>query len=480
MSARKADAITLCILALIYLAIFAYFYPPLPGIEDEVGFINQALMWKAGGYSAESAGIWPPFDSMLVDGHHVPYRNAGRSILLLPFLYLGGFDSIFWSGPLIHLATVFIFALACSGLGISILWSALILLHPTFLIYSRTIMADELAGLMILLSFYLYLRTGSRNSSPAKTSPQGCAPFWIGLPIGFGFLARSHIPLVVPAFVVSAWKDQRVNFKSAAGFAFGMLIFVAVAVAYSYKLFSQPVVPRFGVFGPEFLSEHFPFYLIALGLLWPALVLAPVLYRGPHKWFFILATYPFLLFFSLYYFRDKIEGSHSQSLIVGLRFLQIALPVWILCYSLWLTDLAKNIPLVKQSSVWSLRFIILVAPIFPLVALNSAHSRHLEKLKIIKEAVENTIPENSLVVTNAFVSKLISIPTEGQKQFRVLPIELFEANEQVIAAEKQPWFVVMRPKVSMTGLEDLERYKTKYQLLEWPSTISDLYIYQSK
>ncbi|HEY2156835.1 MAG TPA: hypothetical protein VGH33_14485, partial [Isosphaeraceae bacterium] len=39
-----------------YAALFAAFYPPIPGIEDEIGYLNQAWVWSRGSTSAEGAG----------------------------------------------------------------------------------------------------------------------------------------------------------------------------------------------------------------------------------------------------------------------------------------------------------------------------------------------------------------------------------------------------------------------------------------
>ena len=44
-------------LGIAYTAMFALFYPPLSGIEDEVGFVNQALGWSRGVITSEGAGF---------------------------------------------------------------------------------------------------------------------------------------------------------------------------------------------------------------------------------------------------------------------------------------------------------------------------------------------------------------------------------------------------------------------------------------
>ncbi|MEQ1877849.1 MAG: hypothetical protein ABL958_14500 [Bdellovibrionia bacterium] len=458
MNERRGDWITLGVLLVLYLAFFAVFYPPLAGIEDEVGFINQALMWKLGGWSAETAGIWPPFDSLFVDGHHVPFRSPGRSLLLLPFLYVG-FNSIFWTGPLIHISTVLLFARLCRHFSISPLWAALVLLHPTLLIYSRTIMADELAGLLLLASFYLFVRKGDLG-------------FRAGLPLGFGFLARSQMLLTVPLILSAAWLEKRRSVWRAILFAAGAAVLTGAGVAYSLKLYSQPVVPRTGLFGAEFIVQQLPFYLLSLTLLWPGMLIAPVAYRGRYKWFFILLTYPHLALFSIYYFRDDLGEGKILNLIIGMRFLQIALPIWILAYALWISEKFSKF---KISLGLRVAIILLASP--PLFFANSAHDRRLQKMVAVKRAVESNIPENSLVLANAYVSKLIAIPTEDQKRFRVLPIEKF-SDDAKLAGESE-WYIAFRPK-GPVGLEAIEPFIAKYLLERIQTSDPELHIYRFK
>src|SRR3954452_1485950 len=88
---RRRDWAALAALMLAYAGLFAAYYPPLPGIEDEVGFVNQALVWSRGAISAEGAGLPPGLtDFTPVAGRHVAARHPGRSLAALPFLMAGG------------------------------------------------------------------------------------------------------------------------------------------------------------------------------------------------------------------------------------------------------------------------------------------------------------------------------------------------------------------------------------------------------
>src|SRR5512142_1897442 len=89
-----------------YAALFLAYYPPLSGVEDEVGFVNQALVWSRGAVTAEGAG-WPglmEFEPVRPGGRQVGTRHPGRSLVALPFLLLGGTRAVFASGLVLHLA----------------------------------------------------------------------------------------------------------------------------------------------------------------------------------------------------------------------------------------------------------------------------------------------------------------------------------------------------------------------------------------
>src|SRR5260370_33934758 len=69
-----------------YLTLFVVYYPPLCGIEDEVGFVNQAVVWSKGAVSAEAAGFQLMTDFGPAQGRTGPLRHPVRSWSVLPVL----------------------------------------------------------------------------------------------------------------------------------------------------------------------------------------------------------------------------------------------------------------------------------------------------------------------------------------------------------------------------------------------------------
>ena len=189
---EKAEAWTaIGALMLSFAVLFAAYYPPIAGIEDEIGFVNQALVWSRGAVSSEGAGYPHGLEDFIeVNGRHVPARHPGRSLLALPFLVLGGTRAAFVSGLALHLLATFAGAALLARLGRSPLWAVLILFHPTLAIYSRTVMADGAAGTGLLL---------------AALGVVSGAPVGAGLAVGLAAAMRYHsalaLPLVAGSFV---------------------------------------------------------------------------------------------------------------------------------------------------------------------------------------------------------------------------------------------------------------------------------------
>src|SRR5262249_42732158 len=134
---RRLERVALAVLMLVYAGAFLAYYPPLSGIEDEVGFVNQAWVWSRGAVSAEGAGRPGLVDFLRVGDRPLAARHPGRSLVALPFLMAGGVRATFLSGLLLHLALTALGAVLLERLGRSPLWAVLLLFHPTLAIYSR-------------------------------------------------------------------------------------------------------------------------------------------------------------------------------------------------------------------------------------------------------------------------------------------------------------------------------------------------------
>src|SRR5258708_32253152 len=169
----------LCLAMTLFSVVYRHYYPPIHGNEDEAGYINLAYVWFNGTTSPTDTAMPKLFDFEEVNGREISWRSPGRTAVLFPFLTVFGGNSIFISSLLIHLLTTLIAAWILQRVGQSPLWALLVLFHPTLMLYSRTVMSDELGSMFLLL--VVWAATFKRNSG-----------VWAGIFIGLAAFARLH------------------------------------------------------------------------------------------------------------------------------------------------------------------------------------------------------------------------------------------------------------------------------------------------
>lgn len=400
------DWALLAVAMLAYAGLFAAYYPPLPGIEDEVGFVNQALVWSRGEISAEGAGLPGLADFRLVAGRHVAARHPGRSLLALPLLMIGGVRATFVSGLLLHLAMTELGALLLARLGRSPLWAVLLLCHPTLAIYSRTILADAAAGTGLLLAALAF----------ASASP--LAGVGAGLAVALAAAMRYHAALALPVFALAfvlpparprRWRDASLCL-AAGGLAGGLLVVYNLVV---YHAPTEPYTGSRGYFSAAFILPHALFYAAALMTVWPAMLPAPWLDRSPLRWLIRGTCGLFLGLLTLYYFHDRAPGWVATA-IVGQRLLQVALPLWTIAYAGMLDDrLAAPLRRRLGTRTWPVLAALACAGLLGGIGLLfERHQHHLNDLLAARQAVVRNVPAGSLVLFEGALTKLVGIPVD--------------------------------------------------------------------
>jgi hypothetical protein len=416
MNVRRAGWIVLTLSCLVFTVLFLATYPTISGVEDEVGFVNQALVWSRGVITSEASGFaelrydgdtrdTPHLaDFIRVGSRHVPSRHPGRSLILLPFLMLGGVRAGFLSGLAIHLGITFVGGLLLARLGKSPAWAILLLLHPTLALYSRTILGDEAAGGFILLAALM------------ATFPDRRGAIAAGIAAGLAALMRYHAGLALPIIAASIALDPARDRRRGDGLACLVAggIVGALLVAYNLALYHAPLdapgAAR-GEFGLRYLASQIPFYTTALMVLWPGMLLAPALDRSPLRWSARGIATIYFVFFSLYYWHDT--GSNAaETLVAGLRLMQVALPIWIVSYAVVVDDRIVG-PLYRRLGprASALAGLAIVAVLFAAVAVGFIkHRTHLRSLEAARDALAAEAPSGSVVVQHGSVAKLFGIP----------------------------------------------------------------------
>ena len=258
-----------------FAALFAAYYPPISGIEDETGFLNQALVWSRGAVSSEGAGFPHGLhDFIEVSGRHVPARHPGRSLLALPLLILGGTRATFVSGLALHLlATLAGAAIPGQARAVAALGRADPVppdaggLQP-----DRPGRWRGRSGLI----------TGGARGHVGRAGLGGSGCRTRGhdaLSLGARLAARRRLVCLPRAGTSSStrpWRNALLCLL--AGEAAGCLL-----VGYNLAVYGTPNEPFTkdrGFFSSAFVVPNAMFYATALLVLWPGMLFAPLLDRS--------------------------------------------------------------------------------------------------------------------------------------------------------------------------------------------------------
>ena len=391
---------------ILYTAVFFWFYPPICGIEDEQGFVNQTIFWSKGSVSAEGAMLSPLLGDLIeIAGKHVPMRHPGRSLITFPFYLIGGYHAIFISGYLIHVLMVLFGARILARLQCSENWALLLLFHPTLLIYSRTIMADASAGICLLIPVYVFSKAGRLTIRDLITA---------GLGVSLAAVMRHHAAAALPSVAMAAYLRNK-SFKSMMVVIIASAIGAIPLISFNlsvYGTIADPYSSSRGVFHIEYLKDQIPFYLTALSIFWPMMAFAVICLRGPIKHITLGICLTFLLMLGCYYFHDT-GNSQVQTLVLGLRLMQVALPLWIIAYVVVLDSWIKpkfqyHRTMILIQSLFLTGMTIMSFMIF------QAHQNQLKEYENKRQALIQTVPSKSFILVEGMMPKLVGIYRENQ------------------------------------------------------------------
>jgi hypothetical protein len=461
---RLWDWVALAALSLTYVALIAAYFPPIPAIEDEVEFINQASVWSSGHLSAEAAGYDRLLGFVPVGGRSVAWRNPGRPLITIPFIGAGGVPAAIMSGAAVHLGAVFVLALVFMRLGCSPLWAALALFHPTMILYSRTVMADGTAALFVLLAIRAGL--GTR---------------WVGAGVGI-FLAlamvcRYHFAVVILPAAVAVWAVRRPAGDGLLQATATLLVAAAVGgtlAVYNWIALGDPRgFIHQGYFSWAMVPENLPRYAASLMLVWPGLLVALFFVRGPAAWYVHAIAWPQLALLLPYYWMDR-GGSIVSDLVLGLRLYLPGVAALLVAYGVVLDRVVRSSGLVRWFSVLALAGLLV-----PTAFLMRQHQNHLLALASARDEIQKHIPPGAYVFGNSTAAKLFAIPEGGKLHYRwILP----DPSDGSLRPDEQPptdreWYVVSLTKQGQLT-DFVESLRREYLLESIPTQNPGLVLYQ--
>ncbi len=460
----------LAFLLLGYTALFFRYYPPIPGIEDEIGFINQGAIFSHGSISAEGAGFHDVSDFVEVAGRHVSWRNPGRSLLIVPFWIIGGVHAIYASGLVIHIAIVLVGASLFQRLIGRPLWAVLLLCHPTLAIYSRTIMGDAPAGLFLLAA--VYAATTARH-------PGRWAGLWVGVAAIMRYQAGIVLPFIALAIAFSSGDEadpKRRRLEGLTCLIAGGAVAVVIVI-FNLIVFHNPIGwSKQGYFSAQFILPNLIFYTQALCVLWPLMLVAPFFCARRLRWAVLAVVCPVLLTFVFYYFHDK-SPSFVQTLVLGQRLIQPAIPAWVIAYGVALDRLlgmasgrlrgrapsARQQPRDRAIAIAGCLLLLVVT-----AGLFRKHQEHLLELRAAQNDIAAGVPAGSVLVANSTATKLFGVVEGTGSRYQLLQYDYSGApidNRAALDGLKTPFYLAVLPKAAGGEIPDLlNQYIQRYSM----------------
>jgi hypothetical protein len=464
----KSQWLVLTLALVGYLGLFGWFYPPLPGIEDEVGFLNLGYALSRGTANAHDLGYEELQGFKPTYGRLIGWRNPGRALTVVPFFWCDATDGVFWSGAAIHVATTLAAGLLLRALGRSPLWAVLVLAHPTLALYSRTVMADGLCGLFFTIAAW----------SLARFERPGLIA---GLAVGLACVCRYQAAVVLPFVTLLVVLSPRIpnRTREAVKFLVGAGVVGVGIAAYNVSLFESVVGPtQQGYFRARFVLPHLLLYATCLGLIWPGMLFA-VLHRGPSQRLILAFGLPYVGFLLPYFFHDT-GSSWVETAVVAPRIISPVLPVWIVGYAVWCADGVRWIRARVGVPDWSARVLVVTAVVALLAAVAALFARHqsyLNDLAAVRTAAA-VIPDGADVAPRGGFHKLFAMPFRSGPHFRFVP-DPTQADARPGPRVNRLYLADVPRRAGGAGVspEELDRLRQTYRVTPIPVAHPRLTVY---
>ena len=388
-------------LSLAVAGLWIVWYPPAIAIEDESAYLAHARILARG----ELTGNRPTdmtLSMVQTANGAVSKFPPGQPLLLAPTQFGRFWRTGFMVGLMALLGITWLTATLLQRDGRSPLWAALVLLHPTLVLYARTLMSDVTAALVLTAGF-------------AWSDMREPRPFRAGLAFGLGPLIRTAIvPVAAALGLLFVLRLARANRWRDLAFAVGGAAVPLVALLfYNAYVFGSPFESHSPVstfFDWSTSHQRAIFYAVALNLLWPALAIGVIMSRHRRRVEAQLILAISYVFFVGYYFVDRRYGLPAD-FVIGLRFFVPILPILAIVYAerieSWMPQFAKRPPLIAGTIV-----MVMVANI----TLVARHQGFLRETATRRDIAVQAAQEADFVVVHGGAAELMS-PAWGAPPF---------------------------------------------------------------
>ncbi|MEO0106629.1 MAG: hypothetical protein ABIL46_04795 [candidate division WOR-3 bacterium] len=389
----------------IFTAIFFCFYPGNTSIVDETAYLSMAYAFQYKKLYYDQVGIYSAPASMRVNNHLVSRYPPGNSILLLPFIK-PDWKIAFLRGYLLMLSGFILLTVLLSHYRIPLYYSLLFLFHPSFALYSRTIMSDLPATIFCLAGLLPFIKKKY---------------FIAGIIFGISLTIR--YPLLLIPFSLFFILFVKKEFFNSIEFLIGGIIGLIPLLIYHISVFNTitgPTSANLIGFSVENLPSMFVKFFLAINILYPLMFLVSFKTTLKEKWYFIFPSLIFLIFFSLQYYIDTGKN-FFETLVRSQRYLLPIIPFLIIPY-------AEVLGRIRFFNKILPAFII--ALIFLNIIIHHKHQKFLIKQTYYQNKLYEYTKDAHIIVCNKDVYELINPFIKSMKW------EPFESKGKLIKVHK--------------------------------------------
>ena len=425
---------------ILQVAVTFLFYPDFYGIYDEDLYLTAARVMQNGSFFYEKVGVDAPLLGT-VEGIKgaVSIYPPGNSALLLPFTVIN-WKLGFLKNILLYIGSFLLFISILRKLKIDPVYSLIFLLHPTIVLFSRTLMSDIPSMFFLLLGVFLLL---DKKSLAA------------GFSLGFLLLLRyPNLILIIGIFGALLYEKE---YKKALHLLPGVALFSLVLLGYVLYVYGSILGP-FAVdgarsFGFSYFIYNFSYYLLSLNVLYPGMLLIAFFlgFKDKKVSFFIIPSLVTIIFYSFYYYIDG--GSNIiEKLVKGQRFMIPVIPLLIIPYLQFLHD--KKF--MKKIFVFAIPLLFIFD-----YGIQYKHYEFVKKEKSLSRIVRENIGDSDIIICNQDTDELFN-PYFSETKL----IELSEINEDKLDSLKIDY------NISFVFVE-LKRGKTYEDKSQWLEYFAD-------
>jgi len=424
----------LILFLILQIAVIFLYYPEFYGIYDEDLYLTATHAMQNGSFFYEKAGVDVPFlGTAKGTKGTISIYPPGNSALLLPFTAIN-WKLGFLKNILLYIGSFLLFILILRKLNIDPVYSLVFLLHPTILLFSRTLMSDIPSMFFLLLGIFFLL---DKKSLAA------------GFSLGFLVLLRyPNLIIIIGIFgallYLKEYKKVMLLFPGVFLFSFVLLGYIMYAYGFILGPFTIDGAKSFSI---QYFIYNFPYYLLSLNVLYPGMLLVAIFFGFKNKKisFFVIPSLVAVLFYSFYYY---IDGGSSviEKLVKGQRFMVPIIPLLLIPY----LDFLQNKKFAKKAFI----FIVPLLFIFN-CGIQYKHHQFVREEKRLSQVLQEKIENVDMVMCNSDTDELFN-PYFS----RVELIELDEIDKDKLDSLKDNY------KISFVFVE-LKRDKSYEEKSRW-------------